>query len=538
MKVFSFASVVAVLAVFVAQAAALDFTPVAVSGRPTGDPLGPQLGTGIDWGLFPRAVINNTGQVAFKGNLDPNGTDSAIWRWENNAKQLLARTGSQAPGLPIGVLVSNVVPAGLTINETGAVTMARMVLGGTATSSSDTAIVSIHANGSPALIAREGDTATGLGPLVYGDNFTIPSEVGTSDTGKVYFRGTLAGPGVSSQNDRVLWYGNAANPTPLFREGAPIPAFGPDAKIASISGALGYIKGDQTVFQIPISDGDTSSVLYAGSQGSLTPIVVEDQLISSLGESVSGFRNVRINQSGSVLFNAGASNSGSGVFVHEGGLTHAIALEGQPAPGTSEVFGQLDESGLSRVALTQLGEVAFYGNLTANVTVDSLNDTGLWIHSSGTTSLAVREGENAPGLSDITLGSIHQWAFNDSQDLVFVTDLEGAVSENVNDIAVWHAAANGSLSKLLQTGDQFDVDPTAADDFRTISGISLGGTASSGAQSTEMGLTDSRLLLLSLNFSDGTNGLFITSLNVPEPASLALLVLSATVLATVRRRHA
>jgi hypothetical protein len=316
------------------------------------------------------------------------------------------------------------------------------------------------------------------------------------------------------------------------------PAFGPNTKVASISGAPGYIQGDQTVFQIPISDGDTSSVLYAGSQGSLAPIVIEDQLIPSLGESVFGFRNVRINESGRVLFNAGTSVSGSGVLMHESGLTQAIALQGQPAPGTSEVFGQLDESSANRVALTESGGVAFYSLLTHSAAVDSLNDTGIWIDSDGTTNLAVREGESAPGLPGVTLGSIRQWAFNDSKDLVFVTDLEGAVSENVNDIAVWHAAANGSLLKLLQTGDQLDVDPTVANDLRTISGIAIGGTTSSDAQSTEMGLTDSRLLLLSLNFSDGTNGLFVTSLNVPEPGSLALLVLSATALVTVRRRHA
>jgi hypothetical protein len=538
MRCFRFVVVASTIAVaFLSFATTLsnaaEFRTVALSGVSGGNPVGPQLETGVSYGLFTKPVINDAGQAAFRAELLDGGT--AVWRWENGSKQLLLRTSTQAPGLPPGALVGSLSSAfEILIDDAGGI-LTRTLLGGTASSSNDLALLHLGDNGVPTVVAREGSPAPGLGGIVHGSSVIVPTEGALSDSGAVLFRMTVAGPGVSSENDRVLWYGNPASPTPLFREGSPTPAFGASATVGSISGAVSYARGSQLATAVPINDGDTDSALYAGTSGSLAAIAFDGLTVPSLGVDLGSFRSVKVNGTGQVLFGA-TTSTGSGVFLYTSGVFSSAGQEGQSAPGTTEVFGPLSSSGVNQIAFTESGDAAFYGALAASATISAANDGGIWVYDDGASRLAVREGDLAPGLSGVTYGQIQHWAFNNQEDLLFVAELEGAVSDGVDDLALWHTTAEGLTSKLLQTGDLFDVDTTAATDFRTISRIAIGGTSAGGnsQQSTEQGLTDSRLLLMNLSFTDGTSGLFVTTL-VPEPTSLLLLALAGLAIVASRR---
>jgi hypothetical protein len=128
-------------------------------------------------------------------------------------------------------------------------------------------------------------------------------------------------------------------------------------------------------------------------------------------------------------------------------------------------------------------------------------------------------------MSGVSIGEILQFTMNDNQDVIFVSSLVGAVTPGIDDRALCRVDAAGNLSKLLQRGDLFDVDPSAATDLRTISVLSLEGQLAvlDAHAAVEYSFNDQGRLLFSLDFTNGTNGLFTTS--VPEPAALTLVLL-------------
>jgi hypothetical protein len=171
----------------------------------------------------PRSpLIGANGSVAFKAGLygqegsGVNGTnDSGIWSDGTGTLSLVAREGSQAPGLPAGIKFGNFW-APLSIDSSGNLAFISSVLGSNVSSSNDWAVWT-ESLGSLDLVAREGEHAPGTEA---GAVFSEFRWVTHFLTGRLALLAELRGPGINAANNLGLWVQNPTGELQLIlREG-------------------------------------------------------------------------------------------------------------------------------------------------------------------------------------------------------------------------------------------------------------------------------------------------------------------------------
>ena len=144
-------------------------SPAVLSSSPAPGVAGGTFTTSLEY-----PIVNNAGQIAFEAFMVGTGiVDSnreGIWYGTPNALQLIARDGSQAPGLPAGVNFSD------TLGE-------------------------------------------------------IEPEPAINANGKVLFQHGLTGTGITTANDIGFWAGTPGNLSVVVREGDPLPSVGAGANI-------------------------------------------------------------------------------------------------------------------------------------------------------------------------------------------------------------------------------------------------------------------------------------------------------------------
>ena len=157
----------------------------------------------------------------------------------------------------------------------------------------------------------------------------------------------------------------------------------------------------------------------------------------------------------------------------------------------------------------------------------------LLMDASGQLSKIERNGDvaivgGAPTAPTRSSSSTSNMQINSLGQVAFASNLTGVgVSVGLgNGSALWLSDLDGTLHKVARTSDVFEVAPG---DLRTIIGI--GGLATSGGQDgRSINLSNSGELAFQLDFSDGSSGVFVTS--VPEPS---FAVTGAVALACARR---
>jgi len=546
--------------VCVAPTMAFDFNTVIVGGRPAGDPLGPQINGTADWASYinPEAwYINAAGQVALSHTIDdsvPDESEKGIWRWTNGSKQLIARTDSPLPGLPTGVKVAYLSEDGISINASGSMLFKPYLTGTDVTQLNDTAFAIASPTGGVSVPIREGDPAPAAATIGGGKtlNFTNnPLLVHTaanpllSDDGKMLFATNLTGIGVNVGNDRIEYFGTPDNLQVLVREGSQAPSL-PDGVLIGNNITQAYTnQAGYQVFAAHNSEmSPVRSILYRHKDSVYNVIATEQTPTGVAGVNFTpfspGFLVPQANAVGDVTFSATYDSNAvmRGLYKApaSGGPLQLLAGQGVPAPGTTALFGlgPFSPSANSSHILNNSGAVAFLAGLSGDDLLAS-NDSGIWINDASGTTLALREGDAANGLQNVTIGAIRSFTFNDSGNLVVVTDLMGdVVSEN--DTAMWLIGAAGDTSLLLREGDLFDVDPSAGTDNRTIQDLYLGGyTPTDYARFGAF--NDANQLAFGLAFTDGHSGIFLTNVAVPEPVSAILVGLAACGCAFSYRRR-
>lgn len=540
-----------------APVAALEFDTVAVSGRPAGDLLTPPLSGDIDWRSFGSFTINEAGQVALSARVQGTGVvtsnDTIVIRWTNGVYDLLAREGSQAAGYPVGVnwgsltTTANRVAA---IAEDGSVGITVDLAGaGISAGSNSATFASLAGPGTGTKIQQAGDLTPGEPGTIMGQGTPLPYTLSYGSQGQVMFDTTVTGPGVSGINDRLLIYGSRTAPTSLVREGdaavgLPMGVVYDDVNITRATyagnGFAAFVAGLSGPGVIDDnSAADNSQALYL-FDGSTTIMVYQrgDTLPGST-DFIGNISNLRSSASGHVLMGANLNQMGleSAILRNPDGSFDVLGRGGEPAPGTTAAFGQFVYIGsaMRSALLNDSGEVAFTKLLTGDG-VNASNDQGLWIFDGSSTELVLREGDAAPGLANLTIGEIGDIAFNDMGEVIAQTLLVGpGIVAGENDRAIWHIDSVGIRSLVVRSGELFDVNPDGVADLRTISspgGASstprLGGLEASVGVAKIGSFTNSGYLALQMNFSDGSQGVFVTNLRVPEPAAIGLVLLAAT----------
>ncbi|WP_145285996.1 DUF7453 family protein [Pirellulimonas nuda] len=308
----------------------------------------PGTAAGVKFNSFNEPMLNGAGQTAFHGVISGPGmtrvNNLGIWSDGGGlGLALVARAGSQAPGMAAGVNFVNIsIPA---LNGAGQTAFVSGLTGTGVTSANDSSIWSEGVESGLAPVAREGSQAPGMIADVNFGDFTssIPA---LNDRGQTAFIGGLTGVEVTGANDTGIW-----------------------------------------------SEGGGSGLALVARKGSHAPG-------TTAGVSFISFESPLLNSVGQTAFIGGLTGAGvthannEGIWSEAGGSGLAlVAREGSQAPGAAPgvIFNSL-EAFNSKPVLNGLGQTAFLGFLTG-AGVTGANNSGIWATDlDGLLQLIVREG--------------------------------------------------------------------------------------------------------------------------------------------------
>ncbi len=451
----------------------------------------PGTAAAVNFKSLDAPVLNGAGQTAFVGDLTGTGVggnnDYGIWSESSGSGMaLLAREGSQAPGVAAGVNFSDLsslvfTDAGLVFNNAGQVAFLGRLAGTGVSSINDYGIWSEGGGSGLALLAREGSQAPGMATNV---SFTSLRAPVLNSAGQAAFFGTISGPGVPL-NGRSIW-----------------------------------------------SQGGGAGLALIAKDGDHAPG-------TSTGVNFSGFGDPVLNNAGQVAFWGGLTGTGvtssnnSGVWSGGGvsGVT-LIARSGDPAPGTGSGvrFSTFDDP-----VLNGAGQTAFFGDLTGTGVTNGINSRGIWSEGGGLgLALVARTGDPAPGttagvkFNGFYYVGIDGLLLNGAGQMAFLGSLSGPGVDFSNNLGVWATDPNGLLQLIARAGDLFDVsnDPLNPD-LRTIASLSF--VVNSGGQDSRgTSFNDAGQLALLLYFSDGSGGIFVATIAGPSVSPLKLTITRAT----------
>ena len=167
--------------------------------RAPGTPSGVTYGShyaGSDTHFPTPPAINNAGRTAFAANLTGTGVNdtnaSGVWVGTPGDVTLVARAGSQAPGVPAGVNFADYRNASPVLNDAGKVAFT-WLLSGTGVDSTNNAGIWAGEPGGLSLVARSGAHAPGTpNGLTF---LALPNASTLNNAGQVAFRAWLSGTG-------------------------------------------------------------------------------------------------------------------------------------------------------------------------------------------------------------------------------------------------------------------------------------------------------------------------------------------------------
>ena len=327
----------------------------------------------------------------------------------------------------------------------------------------------LHADGSSAKVVLEGDPspAPGSGDIV------VLREFDLSDAGNVVLSAADSnGSGVFFESNGSLSR-LAADGNP-----APDGAGGTSGELLLAGvGLVGIDESDSVVFQSGIFAGSSSAGIFRWTTTSSSAVARRFDVAPGTGGGTydAFLRGPRTNGVGDVVFQsavAGSASTTSGLFLDSGGSQTSVVLEGDPAP--SPLSGTIDSiTGTERLhyRIGASGAVALHATL-------STGTSGLFLYDGGTATIVALEGDPAPGTSgsingflDLSLADTGEIAF-----VATTTDLKTGVFLAKPMGTILPIAVSGDPAPHGGTWDGFSrvrASATGAVAF-TATGLSLG----------------------------------------------------------------
>ena len=433
----------------------------------------------------PRVVLNDGGRVAFTARLDDHHGDDVLWSSAGSGLHLVAREGSEAPGLAEGVRFSwNNYPETITMNSAGQTAFFQTLVG-LGISESNNGTIWREQTGALRLVAREGEAVAGEATDVTFGGMWSPR---LNAAGEIAFCSLVQGPGIDSSNEGRIFVA---------------------------------------------SDEDLRTVVRQGDQASDCPSGV---LFDTLW---SGAASVSFNDAGETTFvanltGAGVNNSNNrGVWSEGGDGLHMIGRAGDVAPDLPDdtKFG-----GFSASLINHAGDVAFTAWLTG-LDVDQSNNTGIWLEKDGETHLIAREGSPAPDMpAGVVFGDLGDFVINSTAQVAFEAGLRGPDSSHGS---LWALDRMGDLQLIAEAGDQIELAPSLTRSIKTPEIV--GG--SGGGDGLPASFNDrGELVFLAYVQPYFEQVILVSDLpTVPEPSTLVLLTMGTVGLLAYgwrRRRQA
>ena len=172
---------------------------------------------------FNYVQINDNSEITFTSTLRGPGipqVERGLWTGKPGQLQLVARENHQAADVASGINFSGIFQV---TNSQGLIAFEGF-LSGNGVDSTNNAGIWAGGAGSLHLVVRSGSVAPGAGACLFN---VLSYDAGPTfdSSGQSLFLGSLTGSGVNSTNNIGYWYGDATNPTLLFRTGQAIPGF-------------------------------------------------------------------------------------------------------------------------------------------------------------------------------------------------------------------------------------------------------------------------------------------------------------------------
>ena len=501
------------------------------------------LPPGVAFSGFFSPHMNRAGDAVFFATLNGPGITGAnnhsIWAERNGQLELVAQSGTQAPGTEPGVQFPSFSNAQI-IDGSSGIAFISSLAGLGINSTNDRGFWHQSSAGALQLVAREGDTAAGISGAAYSQIF-FPQ---ASESAHVMFRSRISGSGITAFNDELLHVTSGATRRTVVREGDAAPQIAPTAtfndtfglgpfKVSRVNsaGRAGFVSdiAGATITEAVFIEDAALNLQVVARQGQTAPQ-------TEAGTTYSFFNRFHFNAEGLSVFAAGldggaiTSSNNAGIWVGHGDNGFGLlAREGDLAPGAgANVFDDL--TGTSELMLNDNGDVAFRAGV-AGPGVTAQNDRALWTNSiDGELRLVAREGDAAPGIAGATFSQVSDFALNEAGQIAFRAPLVGPGITGANDGAIWSEVSPGNLQLFIREGDSLEVAPG---DSRTVANVSW---ATFGDNSS---ITDDGQIMVRAFFTDGTDSVLM--IGVPEPGSGVLAttaLLGLFLLAGQRRRAA
>jgi len=511
------------------QATAVSYETIVL----TGDAV-PGAGAGVVFDQLSTPVLNNAGQVAFTGLLSGAGVDetsnNGAWVGDSNSISTLAREGDAVPEAGSGVTLGSF--SRLRLSDSGQTAMLVNLVGSSVSSVNEDSLWVQDQSGILGMVARDGDIAPGTIPGVA--FLHISPFFSLSDSGQIVFVSTLVGPIVNGANDNGTWVQENGQLDLVVRRGDSVPRTSLGETVRGMwsptingSGQIvftGFLAGNTV-------DDTNDRGVWSQAGGALSLIARAGNAAPGAGSGAVFTQDIRpavINDAGQIAFQATYlrdNREHSGIwFMQENGTLDALLLAGDFAPGMG--LSNAEFSALGEPSLNGSGGIAFVGRVIHSGPVDSQSDSGIWSQGNGDLALVAREGDTPPGAAagiefadfDSGVGPERKPVINNAGQVAFSAELRGPGISGENRRGVYATNLEGQLILIARQGDLFDVnDDPLVEDLRTIQNVFVtffSGTfsGSGGEDGRQSSFNDAGQLAFSLDFLDGTWGVFIANI--------------------------
>jgi hypothetical protein len=332
--------------------------------------------------------LNDAGKTAFWANLAGSGinntNDWGVWSEASGNLGLVARSGSPAPGTPVGVnFDSFFFQTGF--NDSGQTAFYAFVTGSGVDPTNDVGIWS-EGSGRLAMVARSGTPAPGTSSAVNFDAFHM--KVTINNAGQTAFQALLAGDGVDETNEESVWSEGSGTLALVARSGSPAPGTPSGVNFASFNNSFGPALNDagQTAFRAELAGSGVNSTnnrgVWLDDAGDLTLAVRTGEAAAGtpVGVRFSDLSRPALNSAGQLAFRANLAGTGVNASNNLGiwatdqdGVVQLIARKGtllEVAPSdlrTISDLGLVTDSGNSdgrASAFNNLGQIVFWARFT------------------------------------------------------------------------------------------------------------------------------------------------------------------------------
>lgn len=325
----------------------------------------------------------------------------------------------------------------------------------------------------PTVLVISGTAAPGTPAGVVFSSF---SNAWPDALGRVVIEATVAGPGITTANDRGLWLHNGASLVFIAREGQSVAGIsGLPAGTTMVGFNSPAFNAGRVVFAAnlagsSIGANDRSIWFFNGTTLSMivregnSSIIAGAAWGSSIGEP-------QINPGGQILFQASlvtgsVDNNEVIVFGSPTQISAATVVfrDGDPAPGLAAgvlINGPFAEAATyanTGMAINLAGDIAVHAGLRGTG-VTGLNDSALYVRpgTGGPASLVFRQDEVIPGgpvFFPPRYGPPASVNIGNDGVLAWRTLMTGSLINEANDLQVLRRTSSGALHRILREASQ------------------------------------------------------------------------------------